>query len=75
MREIPVGLIGYGFGGSVFHAPLIRRTAGLRLDSVVTSRKEQVERIPGVRVLGSVAEFVARHAKCSVQIIRTPTGN
>jgi len=26
-------------------------------------------------LLGSVAEFVARHAKCSVQIIRTPPGN
>ena len=26
-------------------------------------------------LLGSVAEFVARHAKCSVQIIRTPAGN
>jgi len=25
-------------------------------------------------LLGSVAEFVARHAKCSVQIIRTPAG-
>jgi len=26
-------------------------------------------------LLGSVAEFVARNAKCSVQIIRTPVGN
>jgi len=26
-------------------------------------------------LLGSVAEFVARHAKCSVQIIRTMAGN
>ena len=26
-------------------------------------------------LLGSVAEFVARHAKCSVHIIRTPAGN
>jgi len=26
-------------------------------------------------LLGSVAEFVARHARCSVQIIRTPAGN
>jgi nucleotide-binding universal stress UspA family protein len=26
-------------------------------------------------LLGSVAEFVARHAKCSVEIVRTPTGN
>jgi nucleotide-binding universal stress UspA family protein len=26
-------------------------------------------------LLGSVAEFVARHAKCSVQIVRAPAGN
>ena len=26
-------------------------------------------------LLGSVAEFVARHAKCSVQIVRTTAGN
>jgi nucleotide-binding universal stress UspA family protein len=26
-------------------------------------------------LLGSVAEFVARHAKCSVQIVRIPPGN
>ena len=25
-------------------------------------------------LLGSVAEFVARHAKCSVEIVRTPAG-
>lgn len=25
-------------------------------------------------LLGSVAEFVARHAKCSVEIVRTPVG-
>ena len=47
MREIPVGLIGYGFGGSVFHAPLIRRTPGLRLDCVVTSRSPGVRRTSG----------------------------
>jgi nucleotide-binding universal stress UspA family protein len=30
----------------------------------------------GIRrfTLGSVAEFVARHAKCSVEIVRTPVG-
>ena len=26
-------------------------------------------------LLGSVAEFVARHAKCSVEIVRTPVGH
>lgn len=73
MREIPVGLIGYGFGGSVFHAPLVRRTPGLRLDSVVTSRKEQIERMPGVRALGSVAELLA-DADIPVVIVSSPTG-
>ena len=31
----------------------------------------------GIRrfTLGSVAEFVARHAKCSVEIVRTPVGS
>jgi scyllo-inositol 2-dehydrogenase (NADP+) len=75
MRDIPVGLIGYGFGGSVFHAPLIRRTPGLRLDCVVTSRREQVERImPGVRVLASVQELLA-DASIPVVAISSPTGN
>ena len=32
-----VGLIGYGFTGSVFHAPLISTTTGLRLSAVVTA--------------------------------------
>jgi scyllo-inositol 2-dehydrogenase (NADP+) len=73
MREIPVGLIGYGFGGSVFHAPLVRRTPGLRLHSVVTSRKEQVERLPGVRVLSSVAELLS-DADIPVVIVSSPTG-
>jgi scyllo-inositol 2-dehydrogenase (NADP+) len=72
MRDIPVGLIGYGFGGSVFHAPLVRRTAGLRLDSVVTSRKEQVERMPGVRVLATVAELLA-DASVPAVIVSSPT--
>jgi nucleotide-binding universal stress UspA family protein len=26
-------------------------------------------------LLGSVAEFVARHAKCSVEIVRTPVSS
>jgi scyllo-inositol 2-dehydrogenase (NADP+) len=74
MRDIPVGLIGYGFGGSVFHAPLVRRTPGLRLDCIVTSRKKQVEeRMPGVRVLGTVAELLV-DADIPVVIVSSPTG-
>src|SRR4029453_13837411 len=51
MRDgaIGVGLIGYGLGGSAFHAPLVQAEPGLRLHAVVTSRAAQVEReLPGV---------------------------
>ncbi|HSK35844.1 MAG TPA: Gfo/Idh/MocA family oxidoreductase, partial [Actinomycetota bacterium] len=56
---IGVGLVGYGLGGSVFHAPLIQAEPGLRLHAVVTSRDEQVRReLPGVGVVGSPAELL-----------------
>ena len=56
---IGVGLIGYGLGGSVFHAPLIEAEPRLRLHAVVTSRAGQVERDhPGARVVGSAAELL-----------------
>src|SRR4029453_10855430 len=50
MRDgaIGVGLIGYGLGGSAFHAPLVQAEPGLRLHAVVTRRAAQVEReLPG----------------------------
>jgi scyllo-inositol 2-dehydrogenase (NADP+) len=51
---VGVGLIGYGLGGRVFHAPLIQAEPRLRLHAVVTSRAEQVRReLPGVRVVAS----------------------
>ena len=54
-----VGLIGYGLGGSAFHAPLIAAEPRLRLEAVVTSRAGQVERDhPGVRVAGSAEELL-----------------
>ena len=61
MRDeaIGVGLIGYGLGGSAFHAPLIQAEPGLRLRAVVTSRAGQVGReLPGVRVVGSAEELL-----------------
>lgn len=55
-----VALLGYGLAGSVFHAPLIEATRGLKLAAVVTSSRErQLEasrRHDGVRVLDRVEE-------------------
>jgi scyllo-inositol 2-dehydrogenase (NADP+) len=59
-EAIGVGLIGYGLGGAVFHAPLIQAEPRLRLRAVVTSRAGQVERDhPGVRVVASADELLA----------------
>ena len=55
---LAVGLIGYGLGGSAFHAPLIAATPGLRLAAVVTrdaDRAAQVKaRYPDARVVPGV---------------------
>ncbi|MNJ29430.1 oxidoreductase [Paenibacillus bouchesdurhonensis] len=40
---IQVGLIGFGLSGSVFHAPLIDRTEGLKLAAVVSSQPDKVK--------------------------------
>jgi scyllo-inositol 2-dehydrogenase (NADP+) len=54
-----VGLIGYGLGGTAFHAPLIAAEPRLRLEAVVTSRAGQVERDhPGTRVVASAEELL-----------------
>ncbi len=49
---------------------IIDSAAGWRADLIVVGPHGQ----RGVQLflLGSVAEFVARHAKCSVEIVRTP---
>jgi scyllo-inositol 2-dehydrogenase (NADP+) len=49
-----VALIGYGLGGSVFHAPLIAATEGLELATVVTRNRGRADAArdsyPGVRI-------------------------
>ncbi len=60
MPKTTVGLVGYGLGGSVFHAPLISAIPELRLATVVTSRRERVAQdLPGVHVAATVAELLS----------------
>jgi predicted dehydrogenase len=39
---IRVGVVGYGLGGSTFHAPLVAATEGLELAAIATSNAERV---------------------------------
>ncbi|MFG2004699.1 Gfo/Idh/MocA family oxidoreductase [Spirillospora sp. NPDC048911] len=55
--DVRVALIGFGTGGSVFHAPLISSVPGMRLAAVVTANPERQaavrERYPDAKVLDS----------------------
>lgn len=69
---IQVGLIGYGLAGAAFHAPLIDAVAGLRLASVVTSRRDVVARDwPEATVVADPAALFADHA-IDLVVIATP---
>ncbi|MED5536294.1 MAG: oxidoreductase [Pseudomonadota bacterium] len=43
MRPIGVALVGYGYAGKTFHAPLIAAAEGLRLHAVVSSQGQAVK--------------------------------
>jgi scyllo-inositol 2-dehydrogenase (NADP+) len=58
--SLKVGIVGYGFAGATFHAPLIRATAGLELTCVTTSKAQRVlETLPQVAVRTTPAELIA----------------
>jgi predicted dehydrogenase len=58
-----IGLVGYGFGGRYFHAPLIASASGCTLAGIVTRspdrRAEAGAEHPGVPLHDSVADLVA----------------
>ncbi len=74
--ELRAGLVGFGLGGAVFHAPLVAATEGLRLEAVVTSepaRARQAEqRYPGVKVFDDAARLWKRADDLDLLIIASP---
>jgi predicted dehydrogenase len=71
---IRVGLIGFGLGGRVFHAPLISSVEGLELAAVLerTSNKA-AERYPGITTYRSLEEMLA-DASLGLFVVTTPNG-
>ncbi|GJG85432.1 oxidoreductase [Gemmatimonadetes bacterium T265] len=78
MSDLRVGVVGYGLGGSVFHAPLVAATPGLRLAAVVTTDAERGARAaaayPGVRVVDRAEALWdgARLEPVDVVVVTTP---
>jgi predicted dehydrogenase len=69
---IRVALIGYGYAGRTFHAPLIRATPGFELVLVCSSRPERIGAdLPGVAIAPAALEaFAARPV--DLVVIATP---
>jgi len=71
-RTVRVGLIGYGYAGKTFHAPLIQSVAGLQLTIVGSSKRETVlADLPGVTVCSNMEE-VATHSEVDLLVIASP---
>lgn len=62
MKPVKFGLVGYGFGGRYFHAPLIRSAAECELVGVMTSSPQRRElvgnELPGTVTYASLQELV-----------------
>jgi predicted dehydrogenase len=70
-NPLRVGLIGYGYAGKTFHAPLIHAVPGLELCVVGSSRPERVlSDFPNTTVCS--AEEAAVHPSLDLIVIATP---
>ncbi len=73
-EPVTVGLIGYGLGGRVFHAPLVNAVPALRLHSVMSrspEKRRQAEQDWGVPTVATVEELLDDPA-LDLVVISTP---
>ncbi len=69
---IDVGLIGFGFAGRTFHAPIIHAVEGLRLAAILQrTGNEAAQAYPGVTVVRTPQELLALPS-ISLVVIATP---
>ena len=69
---IRVGLIGFGLGGRVFHAPLVSSVEGLELAAVLErSTNRAAERYPGIKTYRSLEEMLA-DSSLGLIVVTTP---
>jgi predicted dehydrogenase len=72
-RPLCVALVGYGFAGRVFHAPLITNVEGLTLSTIVSSNAAKVHAdFPSVAV---VAQAATAFADPSIDLVVIATPN
>ncbi|MCA9801950.1 MAG: Gfo/Idh/MocA family oxidoreductase [Cyanobacteria bacterium HKST-UBA02] len=75
-NRIRVALVGYGLAGRVFHAPLIARTAGMEITTIVTAnperRAEASRDFPDARLAATFDEVILAAADLDFVVIASP---
>ncbi|HTR25563.1 MAG TPA: oxidoreductase [Terriglobales bacterium] len=75
IQEIEVGLIGFGFAGRVFHAPVISTIPGLRLAAIVQRHGDSARELyPDAQLLRSVDDLLAQQSLRLI-VVATPTAS
>jgi predicted dehydrogenase len=69
---LQVGLVGYGYAGHTFHAPLLRATAGLRLAAVASSDAAKVHAALGPDVAVLTPEALIARDDLDLVVIAAP---
>src|SRR5438034_4134606 len=68
-----VGLVGFGFAGKVFHAPVIRAVAGLRLTTIVQRQGAPDPHYADVEFVRGVDDLLTR--AIDLVVIATPNAS
>ena len=72
VQTINIALIGYGFVGKTFHAPLIQSVDGIKLAVVSSRDEEKVKRdLPDVQVVATPEEAI-QHPDIDLVVIASP---
>ncbi|HYP70387.1 MAG TPA: oxidoreductase [Variovorax sp.] len=72
-QQLRVGLVGYGFAGQTFHAPVVSEVPGLVLAAVASSKPEKVlADWPGVAVFPDVHSLLAAQPAVDLVVVATP---
>ena len=72
-QQLRVGLVGYGFAGQTFHAPVLGAVPGMQLAAVASSQPDKVRADwPGVAVEPDVHALLAAHPSVDLIVVATP---
>jgi predicted dehydrogenase len=72
-REIGVGVIGFGLGGRVFHAPFVNAVQGLRLVAIMQRKGDEAAKAyPATKIVRSLDELLADK---SIELVVVSTPN